>query len=89
MPLQEAQLAQARASVQQAQENLARTAVRAPFAGTVAALNVEVGEFAQQGSPVARLVDPGSLRVKFNVPAGDAATLVDGAALNEIGRAHV
>lgn len=82
VPLQEAQLAQARASVQQAQENLARTAVRAPFAGTVAALNVEVGEFAQQGSPVARLVDPGSLRVKFNVPAGDAATLVDGAALN-------
>ncbi len=82
VPLQEAQLAQARAGVQQAEENLARTAVRAPFAGTVAALNVEVGEFAQQGSPVARLVDPGSLRVTFNVPAADAGTLRDGAALN-------
>ncbi|GGS01171.1 efflux RND transporter periplasmic adaptor subunit [Deinococcus sedimenti] len=82
VPLQEAQLAQARVSVQQAEENLARTSVRAPFAGTVAALNVEVGEFAQQGSAVARLVDPGSLRVKFNVPAADAATLVDGTALN-------
>ncbi|MHA0043885.1 efflux RND transporter periplasmic adaptor subunit [Deinococcus sp. PEB2-63] len=82
VPLQEAQLAQARVSVQQAEQNLARTAVRAPFAGTVAALNVEVGEFAGQGSAVARLVDPGSLRVKFNVPAADAATLTEGAALN-------
>lgn len=82
VPLQEAQLAQARASVQQAEQNLARTAVRAPFAGTVATLNVEVGEFAGQGSAVARLVDPGSLRVTFNVPAADAATLVGGARLN-------
>lgn len=82
VPLQEAQLAQARVSVQQAEQNLARTAVRAPFAGTVAALNVEVGEFAGQGSAVARLVDPGSLRVKFNVPAADAAALTEGAALN-------
>jgi pyruvate/2-oxoglutarate dehydrogenase complex dihydrolipoamide acyltransferase (E2) component len=56
--------------------------VRAPFAGTVAALNVEVGEFAGQGSAVARLVDPGSLRVKINVPAADAAALTEGAALN-------
>ncbi|GGB55357.1 efflux RND transporter periplasmic adaptor subunit [Deinococcus soli (ex Cha et al. 2016)] len=82
VPLQEAQLAQARVSVQQAEQNLARTAVRAPFAGTVAALNVEVGEFAGQGSAVARLVDPGSLRVKINVPAADAAALTEGAALN-------
>ncbi|UBV44891.1 HlyD family efflux transporter periplasmic adaptor subunit (plasmid) [Deinococcus taeanensis] len=82
VPLQEVQLAQAQAGVQQAQENLTRTAVRAPFAGRVAALSVEVGEFVGQGAPVFRLVDPGSIRVKFSVAAADAAALTDGATLN-------
>ncbi|WP_221090851.1 efflux RND transporter periplasmic adaptor subunit [Deinococcus aquaedulcis] len=82
VPLARVQVEQARTGVRQAEENLARTAVRAPFAGTVATLDVEVGEFVAQGSPVFRLVDPGSLRAQFSVPADDAATLRPGTALN-------
>lgn len=82
VPLQLSQLQSAQAGVRQAEENLARTAVRAPFAGTVASIDVEVGEFAAQGSPVFRLVDPGSIRVQFSVPSSDAGALREGTALN-------
>ncbi|MFB9993818.1 efflux RND transporter periplasmic adaptor subunit [Deinococcus oregonensis] len=82
VPLQQAQLASAQAGVRQAEENLARTAVRAPFGGLVASLNVQVGEFAGQGSTVFRLVDPGSIKVKFNATPADAAALTAGTQLN-------
>lgn len=82
VPMGRAQVEQAQVAVRQAEENLARTAVRAPFAGTVAELRAEVGEFVAQGSAVFRLVDPGSLRAQFSVPAADAAGLRAGAALN-------
>ncbi|WP_245745288.1 efflux RND transporter periplasmic adaptor subunit [Deinococcus reticulitermitis] len=82
VPLGRVQVETAEASVQQAQTNLSRTRVRAPFAGTVADISVEVGEFAAQGSPVFRLVDPGTIRVKFNVPSADAAALTEGAKFN-------
>ncbi|ANE42573.1 efflux RND transporter periplasmic adaptor subunit [Deinococcus puniceus] len=82
VPLQQAQLSSAQAGVRQADENLSRTAVRAPFAGTVASLNVQVGEFAGQGSTVFRLVDPGSIKVQFNATTADAAALTAGTQLN-------
>ncbi|WP_309572833.1 HlyD family efflux transporter periplasmic adaptor subunit, partial [Deinococcus sp.] len=82
VPLQQANLESAQAAVSQAEENLSRTAVRAPFAGIVATIAVEVGEFAGQGSAVFRLVDPGSIRATFSVPSGDAAALRDGTRLN-------
>ncbi|WP_345448900.1 efflux RND transporter periplasmic adaptor subunit [Deinococcus depolymerans] len=82
VPLQQVSLESARAGVAQAEENLARSAVRAPFSGTVVSVAAEVGEFVQQGSPVVRLVDPGSVRVKFSVPSADAAALRDGTDLN-------
>lgn len=80
--LLEAQLESAQAGVRQAEENLARTQVKAPFAGVIASLAVEVGEFAGQGSPVFRLVDEGSVQATFNVPPGDAAALTPGTRLN-------
>lgn len=80
--LLEAQLQSAQAGVRQAEENLARTAVKAPFAGVVASLAVEVGEFAAQGSPVFRLVDEGSLKATFNVTPADAGALTPGSKLN-------
>ncbi|MVN86367.1 efflux RND transporter periplasmic adaptor subunit [Deinococcus sp. HMF7620] len=82
VPLGRVGLEQAQAGVRQAEENLARAAVRAPFAGTVADLSAEIGEFVAQGSPVFRLVDPGSIRAQFNVPAADAPGLRAGTALN-------
>lgn len=82
VPLQQVALETAQAGVRQAEENLARTAVKAPFAGTVANISARVGEFAGQGTPVFRLVDPGSIRAKFSVPSSDAFALSSGTRLN-------
>ena len=82
VPLQQVALETAQAGVRQAEENLARTAVKAPFAGTVANISAKVGEFAGQGTPVFRLVDPGSIRAKFSIPSSDAFALTDGTQLN-------
>ena len=62
---------------------LARTTVRAPFAGVVEALEVELGESVAPGQPVARLVDLNSAKVIAGVPeryapdveVGDEATV--------------
>ncbi|EYB66565.1 secretion protein HlyD [Deinococcus phoenicis] len=80
--LLQAQLDSAQAGVRQAEENLARTAVKAPFAGVIVSLAVEVGEFAGQGSPVFRLVEEGSLKATFNVSPADAGALTPGTKLN-------
>lgn len=53
----EAEVALAQARLEQAQAVLADTELRAPFAGTVAALNVAVGEQAAAGVPVLQLAD--------------------------------
>ena len=82
IPLQQTQVQSAEVALRQAQENLSRTTVRAPFSGTVAEVLVQEGEFAAQGSAVFRLVDTGSLRVKFSVPAADAAALQQDTAFN-------
>jgi HlyD family secretion protein len=49
--------------------------VRAPFAGDVAELFVEVGEFVGAGSPVARLLGSGPKIASFTVPPEDAPVL--------------
>ncbi len=82
VPLQQIALETAQAGVTQAEQNLARTAVKAPFAGIVANIGAKVGEFAGQGTPVFRLVDPGSIRAKFSIPSSDAFALSDGTRLN-------
>lgn len=82
IPLQNLNLETAETRLKQARENLARTVVRAPFAGVVADLKLEKGEFAQQGIAAFRLVDPGSVRAKLNVPTTDAGTLTKGAKFN-------
>jgi HlyD family secretion protein len=53
----EAEVAAAEASLAQAQAALAQTELRAPFAGTIAALDARVGEEAAAGAPVVRLAD--------------------------------
>lgn len=80
--LLQAQLSTAQAGVRQAEENLNRTQVRAPFAGLVASLPVEVGEFVNQGGTVFRLVDERRLRARFTVPPAEARVLRPGTKLN-------
>lgn len=53
----EADVAAATALLQQALVSLADTELRAPFAGTVARLNVQVGEQVAPGTPVVQLAD--------------------------------
>ncbi|NOZ27812.1 MAG: biotin/lipoyl-binding protein [Chloroflexi bacterium] len=53
----EAEVAATEAALEQAVATLAETELRAPFTGTIAALNVSVGEYVAPGMPVAVLGD--------------------------------
>lgn len=69
-----AQVSAANAGIQSAQSQLDNTRIVAPFSGVVEARLMEPGELASPGSPVARLVGAGSVRVTAGVPeryAGD------------------
>ncbi len=73
---------QANNRIAQTQRSLSQTRIRAPFAGEIAELNSEVGEFVNTGARVFRLVDTSSLRAKFRVPAQDASNLQSGAGVS-------
>ncbi len=77
----EATIAAAQAVLMDAQAALAETTLRAPFAGTVAAVNVEVGEQVSPGLAVIHLADLATWRIEtadlselsvVNVQAGDS-----------------
>jgi HlyD family secretion protein len=55
---------QARAGLERAQASLADTELRAPFAGTVAALDVSEGEQVGAGMPIVQLADLGTWQVE-------------------------
>ncbi len=63
-------LAQAEVALERAETNLARTKVRAPFAGRIAAQQVQPGEFANPGAELVRLVDIRHLEVTARAPVG-------------------
>ena len=60
----EADVAAATAALQQALVNLADTELRAPFAGTIALINVESGEQVNAGLPVLSLADTSAWQVE-------------------------
>ncbi|MBU0499712.1 MAG: efflux RND transporter periplasmic adaptor subunit [Gammaproteobacteria bacterium] len=64
----EARQATAQASLQQAQEQLEYTKVRAPYSGIVTRRHVEVGEVAQPGKPLMTGISLDKLRALVNVP---------------------
>lgn len=75
-------LALLRLQVQQAQNQLAQarravadTEVRAPFAGVVAEIFVNPGEFVSAGQRAFRLADTSRLEATFRLPPEEAATL--------------
>jgi RND family efflux transporter MFP subunit len=67
-----AAVAEAEARVDSAKNRLDDTAVRAPFAGTVAMRLRDRGADTGPGAPVVRLLGEGGLRVRFAVPPEDA-----------------
>ncbi|MFO1503893.1 MAG: efflux RND transporter periplasmic adaptor subunit [Steroidobacteraceae bacterium] len=65
----------ARALQAQAGQQLAYTTVRAPYAATIAARSVELGEAVAPGRPLFTLYSPGALRVEVQVPQSDAQAI--------------
>jgi len=74
----EAQVAQARAALETAELSLEQTALRAPFDGVVAEINVTVGERAATGLPAITLVDASEFRVRVSVDEIDVGRLAGG-----------
>ena len=85
----QASISQAKAQLGQAELNLQHAAVRAPFDGQLAAVNVQPGEFVGQNAPVFVLVSP-QRQIQFNVPPTDASELSPGTRVDFLlsGAAH-
>lgn len=75
-----ADAADAAASLDLLEERLARTTVRAPFAGVVEERMVEVGEMVSSGTPLVRVVQLDTLEVTAGVPERFAPDVEPGAA---------
>lgn len=71
---------QARNQFKQAQLNLQNARIKAPFAGQLASLNVDVGEFVGQNTPAFLLVSA-NREITFSVSPADAPTLTPGHAV--------
>ena len=68
----EANLGDAQAALEQARLALARTEVRAPFAGRVRERKVALGQYLAPNVPVARIYRGGSAELKLSLSAEDA-----------------
>jgi RND family efflux transporter MFP subunit len=73
---------QAAAQLEVLEERLARTVVRAPFAGIVEERQVEVGAMVAPGSPVARIIAVNPVKITAGVPERYAADVRPGAAVH-------
>lgn len=62
-----------------ARSQLDRAVIRAPFDGTVGALNISKGEMANPGAPIVRLVQLDPVRVTLSVSDRDVVSLRPGA----------
>jgi len=62
-------LQRARVALRQAETTLERTKVRAPFIGRIVSREIQVGEYANPGAAIARLVDTQTLEVTAQAPA--------------------
>ncbi len=68
----------AHAQLRRAQRTREDASVRAPFAGTVEAVDVHVGDYLAPGAPVALVADFTRVRVRAGVTAREAASLAPG-----------
>ncbi|RDI95808.1 efflux RND transporter periplasmic adaptor subunit [Meiothermus sp. QL-1] len=76
------QVRQAENQLAQARRALSDTEVRAPFAGVVAEVFVNPGEFVAAGQRVFRLADTSRLEASFRLPPEEAAALPIGTTLS-------
>ncbi|MEC7520623.1 MAG: efflux RND transporter periplasmic adaptor subunit [Myxococcota bacterium] len=77
-----AQLAAARSGASQARTAVSNTTVRAPFAGVISQVGMEVGETATVAPPstIARLVDLSAVEIAARIPERELARVREGAA---------
>ena len=75
----EAIAADAASRLANAQQQLDRTRVTAPFDGVVSDMPVNAGDVVQPGSPIATVIDPASMRFEGTVPAEQVSALRVGA----------
>ena len=71
----EAELAQARAAIQQLDARIEQKTVRAPFAGEIGIRRVNPGQYVNAGDPVATLTALDQLYVNFGVPQQELSKL--------------
>jgi RND family efflux transporter MFP subunit len=71
----EADVRDARAALRQAEHELERTRIRAPFAGRVRHKKVDVGQYVNRGTAVARFYAVDYAEVRLPIPDSDAAFL--------------
>lgn len=76
--LAHASLLEARASLAEAQDRLAKQTVTAPFAGVLRSFPVEVGEYVQPGERVAELLDVERLRITIGLTDRQVVALEPG-----------
>jgi membrane fusion protein, multidrug efflux system len=76
-----AQVAQAKAQLTVAEQDLAETIIRAPFRGQISARPVSVGAYVTAGSPVATVVRSQPIRLELHVTEADAARIRVGMAV--------
>ena len=91
MLLAATQLERAKATARIAELRFARAAVAAPYAGLVTERYVEVGQQVMAGTPVARIVDPYTLKLAAYASDRQVRNLEEGAPVTMIlgrGRAH-
>jgi len=74
----EARVAQAQAALEGAELSLEQSMLRAPFAGVVAAVDVEPGERVVTGLPAVTMIDGSAFRVRVGVDELDVARLIEG-----------
>jgi len=70
-----ASLRETRAALDQAERDMARTEVRAPYTGRVRATSVDVGQFVNRGAPMATLYATDYAEVRLPIPDDDLAYL--------------
>ncbi len=77
---QAAQVAAARAALEQAQWRLDQKSVASTLAGRVHDTLYREGEWVAAGSPVVRLLPPGNVKIRFFVPQRDVGAIAPGRA---------
>ena len=71
----EASLADARARLATAEQQVRRTEIRAPFTGIISERQADLGDVVQSGTALFTIVDPSSMRLNAAVPAEQLASL--------------